>query len=77
MATHSSILACEIPWTVACEIPWTEESGGYSPWVRKESDKTEQLHFHFLHPQGPCFSLVLALNLHTCAKRWAWLRKLR
>ena len=31
MATHSSILAWEIPWT----------------WGRKESDTTEQLHFHF------------------------------
>ena len=29
MATHSSILA----W----EIPWTEEPGGYSPWGYKES----------------------------------------
>ena len=28
MATHSGILA----W----EIPWTEEPGGYSPWGRKE-----------------------------------------
>jgi len=35
MATHSSILA----W----EIPWTEEPGGYSPWGREESDMTEQL----------------------------------
>ena len=34
MATHSSILA----W----EIPWTEESlAGYSPWGHKESDRTE------------------------------------
>ena len=33
MATHSSILA----W----EIPWTEEPGGYSPWGCKESDPTE------------------------------------
>ena len=33
MATHSSILV----W----EIPWTEESGGYSPLGRKESDTTE------------------------------------
>ena len=33
MATHSSILA----W----EIPWTEEPGGlYSPWCCKESDTT-------------------------------------
>ena len=32
MATHSSILA----W----EVPWTEEPGGlYSPWGRKESVK--------------------------------------
>ena len=30
MATHSSILA----W----EIPWTEELAGYSPWGLKESD---------------------------------------
>ena len=35
MATHSSILA----W----RIPWTEESGGYSPLGRKESDMTEGL----------------------------------
>ena len=34
MATRSSILA----W----EIPWTEEPGGlHSPWGRKESDTTE------------------------------------
>ena len=29
MATHSSIFACE--------IPWTEKPGSYSPWERKES----------------------------------------
>ena len=29
-ATHSSILACRLPWT-------------YSPWGRKESDTTERL----------------------------------
>ena len=39
MATHSSILA----W----RIPWIGEPVGYSPWGRKESDTTEQLHFHF------------------------------
>ena len=32
MATHSSILA----W----EIPWTEEPRGYSLWGCKESDRT-------------------------------------
>ena len=35
VATHSSILA----W----EIPWTEEPGGFSPWGCKELDMTEQL----------------------------------
>ena len=38
MATHSS--------TLAWKIPWTEEPGSYSPWGRKESDTTEQLHSH-------------------------------
>ena len=33
-ATHSSVLA----W----KIPWTEELHGYSPWGRKESDRTER-----------------------------------
>ena len=33
MATHSSILACE--------MPWSEELGGYSPRGHKESDTTE------------------------------------
>ena len=31
MATHSSILAWEIPWSLV----------GYSPWGHKESDMTE------------------------------------
>ena len=36
MATHSSILV----W----EIPWTEEPGGlYSPWGHRESDMTQGL----------------------------------
>ena len=40
MATHSSIHA----W----KIPWTKEPGGLQSmaWGRKESDTTEQLHFH-------------------------------
>ena len=33
MATHSSGLA----W----KIPWIRSLAGYSPWGRKESDKTE------------------------------------
>ena len=42
MATHSS--------TLAWQIPWTEEPGklvGCSPWGWEESDMTEWLHFHF------------------------------
>ena len=39
MATHSSILA----W----RIPWMEEIHGLQSMVCKESDMTEQLHFHF------------------------------
>ena len=41
MATHSSILAQE--------IPWKRSLAGYSPWGRKESDTTERLHFHSSH----------------------------
>ena len=34
--------------TLAWKIPWTEEPGKlHSPWGCKESDMTEQLHFHF------------------------------
>ena len=39
MAPHSSSLA----W----KIPWTEEPGRLQSMGRKESDVTEQLHFHF------------------------------
>ena len=47
MATHSSILA----WN----IPWTEELVDYSPWGCKELDMTEQLSTHthtHTHTQG-------------------------
>ena len=37
MAPHSS--------TLAWKIPPTEEPVGCSPWGRKESDMTEQIHF--------------------------------
>ena len=36
-ATHSS--------TLAWKIPWTRRLVGYNPWVHKESDMTERLHF--------------------------------
>ena len=38
MATHSSFLA----W----EIPWTENLEGSRPWDHKESDMTEHTHTH-------------------------------
>ena len=50
MATHSSILAWEIPWTeathssiLAWEIPWTEELGRLQSMGSQESDTTERL----------------------------------
>ena len=52
MATHSS--------TLALEIPWTEELGaGYCPWGCKESGMTEQLHFHFHVPGSVLVSGVI------------------
>ena len=38
MATHSSILA----W----EIPWTEEPGGLQSWGHKDLDTAEHVHTH-------------------------------
>ena len=32
---------------LAWKIPWAEGLVSYSPWGHKESDTTEQLHFHF------------------------------
>ena len=40
MATHSSILAWKIPWSLV----------GYSPRGHKESRTTERLSTHTLHP---------------------------
>ena len=40
IATHSSLLA----W----RIPWTEEPGGEQSMGRKESDKTEVTHLHYV-----------------------------
>ena len=34
--------------TLAWKTPWTRSLVGYSPWVRKESDTTESLHFTLL-----------------------------
>ena len=53
MATHSRSLA----W----KIPWTEETDGYSPWDRKESDKMEQL---TLSPLSPLLGCDCFLSQH-------------
>ena len=45
MATHSSILAWRIPWTV--EPHGQRSLVGYSSRGCKESDTTERPHFHF------------------------------
>ena len=59
MASHSS--------TLAREIPWTEEPVGYSLWGHKKSDTTEQLHFHFsfhaLEKEMATHSSVLAWRI--------------
>ena len=44
MATHSSILA----W----EVPWTEDSGGLHPWGHKESHTSEQTHMQLYFSEG-------------------------
>ena len=62
MATHSSILA----W----KIPWTEKPGVYSPWGRKESDTTEQLHFHFRLTIIPKCSSFLPGAFHLSLKNF-------
>ena len=54
MAIHSS--------TIAWKIPWTGSLVGYSPWRRKESDMTEQLHFDF-HTQMEEIINLISLSL--------------
>ena len=53
MATHSS--------TLAWKITWTEEPGRLQSMGRKESDTTEQLHFHF-----DFFLPTITYILHKC-----------
>ena len=62
MATHSSILA----W----KIPWNEEPGGYSPWCRKESDRTEQL--HSLTCLWASLVAQMVKNLPAMQETWDW-----
>ena len=55
MATHSSILA----W----EVPWTSEPGGPRPLCRKELDVTEAtLHTHIVFYQAVGFWSILLIS---------------
>ena len=60
MATHSSILA----W----EIPWAEKPGRLQSMGHKELDMTEQLTIHFFS-QGPTL-----MKTHVCLRRVVILR---
>ena len=47
-------------------VPWTRSLGCYSPWGCKESDTTEQLHFHAgfeLHGAGSSAHRLFDMNL--------------
>ena len=50
-ATHSSILAWRIPWTI------------YSPWGCKELDRTERLSLSFLEKEVATHSNILAWRI--------------
>ena len=58
MATYSSILA----W----ENPWTEKLGGLQSTVRKQSDRTEQLTLSEFVPGAPGGSAAAAKSLQSC-----------
>ena len=60
MATHSSSLA----W----KSPWTEKPGRLQSMGHKESDMTEQLHFHFTLPKKVCLvkAMVFPVVMYGC-----------
>ena len=65
MATHSSILAWRIPMDKRSLV-------GYSPWGRKESDRTEQL-THTPLSSDSCLSFKVWLHLQPEALQEAFL----
>ena len=54
MATHSSILACR--------IPWTEAPGGYRLWGCTELDTTDRLTLSPFHWAGTCQTVGVRLK---------------
>ena len=74
MATHSSILAWEIPWA---EEPGGLQSMGFSPWSLKKRDTTEYARL----PSGPrelpaVFSFLYQMPTIPRPPFWAQLQKL-
>ena len=55
MAPHSS--------TLAWKTPWMEEPGGLQSMGSRESDMTEQIHFHALEKEMATHSNVLAWRI--------------
>ena len=55
MATHSSVLAWEIPWP--CSL------GGYSPWGHQESDDTAE------HTQAATSSRRVLFDSHSVLEK--------
>ena len=62
MATHSSILA----W----EIPRTRSLAGYSQWGCKEPDMTEQLSTAYCLPNNPLATHILYKKEHVIHCMW-------
>ena len=63
MVTHSS--------TLAWKIPWMKEAGRLYPWGHKESDMSEQLHFHFYFHSHPYMTTGKTITL----TRWTFVDK--
>ena len=63
MATHS----CSFAW----KIPWTESLVGYSPWGRKELDKTERLSLPFPSPTLIQKKQEFQKNIYFCSIDYA------
>ena len=53
MAIHSSILFFFFPVFLPGEFHGERSLVGYSPWDRKQWDRTERLTLHYLFPQWP------------------------
>ena len=66
MATHSSTLAWEIPWT---EEPGRQQSMGSLSWTRL-SDFTFTFHFHALEKEMTIHSSVLAWRIPGMGEPW-------